>query len=181
MGGHDRGSGPAAGCIWGGEPFYGARMVPGWYQTGTSVPRGRNLPFSLLRLLMQCDRKPPQGNPLAVSRSSYALQRHIACREQGCPAAGIHCSQFQFAVFDLDDLPAKRFTRAGGLTHPVALQLLQARFTRRRCGPEQIGRRDATGRGDLPALGQGLVLHCGGGALGRLLSFLFAEEYEGAH
>ena len=26
---------------------------PGWYQTATSVPRVRNLPFSLLRMLIQ--------------------------------------------------------------------------------------------------------------------------------
>src|ERR1035441_7479194 len=33
---------------------------PWWYHTATSVPRVRNLPFSLLRMLMQLSRKPPR-------------------------------------------------------------------------------------------------------------------------
>ena len=42
-----------------GEPFYGTRVGPGWYQTGTRVARGCKLPFSVLRLLMQVSRNPP--------------------------------------------------------------------------------------------------------------------------
>ena len=51
----------AAGSVWeGGKPFYGTIVGPWWYHTATSVPRVRNLPFSLLRMLMQASRKPPQ-------------------------------------------------------------------------------------------------------------------------
>jgi hypothetical protein len=38
-----------SGCA---EPFYGTMVGPWWYHTATSVPRLRNLPFSLLRMLM---------------------------------------------------------------------------------------------------------------------------------
>jgi hypothetical protein len=45
------------------RPFYGTRAGPGWHQTGASVPRVRNLPFSLLRMLIRVNRKPPrEGN-----------------------------------------------------------------------------------------------------------------------
>ena len=51
--GQTRVSGQAAGSISGcAESFYGTRVGPGWYQTATSVPRVRNLPFSLLRMLI---------------------------------------------------------------------------------------------------------------------------------
>ena len=43
------------------EPFYGTMAGPWWYHTATSVPRVRNLPFSLLRVLIQVRRQPPQG------------------------------------------------------------------------------------------------------------------------
>ena len=52
--GQTKGLGPSAGYIWeGAEPFYGTMAGPWWYQTATSVPRVRNLPFSLLRILIQ--------------------------------------------------------------------------------------------------------------------------------
>jgi hypothetical protein len=51
-----RGSGPSAGHISGcAEPLYGTMLGPGCYQTATRVPRVRNLPFSLLRMLIQLD------------------------------------------------------------------------------------------------------------------------------
>src|ERR1035441_388773 len=54
--------GPSEGSFWGAnEPFYGTRVGPGWYQTTTSVPRMRNLLFSLLRMLIQGSRRPPIG------------------------------------------------------------------------------------------------------------------------
>ena len=50
--------GSAAGYVWqGSEPFYGTRVGPGWYQSGTRVARGCKLPFSVLRMLMQPSRK----------------------------------------------------------------------------------------------------------------------------
>jgi hypothetical protein len=46
-------SGPSAVQVWGAnEPFYGTMSGPWWYHTATSVPRARNLPFSLLRMLI---------------------------------------------------------------------------------------------------------------------------------
>ena len=40
-GGQTTGPGQAAGYVWeGGEPFYGTRVGPGWYQTGTRVGKG---------------------------------------------------------------------------------------------------------------------------------------------
>ena len=57
--GQARALGQAAGYVWeGGKPFYGTRVGPGWYQTGTRVGRGRKLPFSVLRMLMQVTRQP---------------------------------------------------------------------------------------------------------------------------
>jgi hypothetical protein len=34
--------------------FYGTISGPWWYHAATSVPRARNLPFSLLRMLILC-------------------------------------------------------------------------------------------------------------------------------
>jgi hypothetical protein len=35
------GTGQAAGCVWEcGEPFYGTRVGPGWYQSGAGVAGG---------------------------------------------------------------------------------------------------------------------------------------------
>jgi hypothetical protein len=68
-GGQTRGLEPRAGSISGcAEPFYGTMTGPWWYHTATSVPRVRNLPFSLLRMLMQASRKPPQCDIRATSR-----------------------------------------------------------------------------------------------------------------
>jgi hypothetical protein len=53
-----RGRGQSAGCVWeGGEPFYGTRVGPGWYQSGAGVARRCQLPFSVLRMLMQATQK----------------------------------------------------------------------------------------------------------------------------
>ena len=62
IGSQIRGPEQAAGYISEcGEPFYGTMVGPWWYHTATSVPRVRNPPFSLLRMLMQPSRKPPRG------------------------------------------------------------------------------------------------------------------------
>ena len=59
--GQTEGAGLAAGSVWeGGKPFYGTMVGPWWYHTATIVPRVRNLPFSVLRMLMRATRKPPQ-------------------------------------------------------------------------------------------------------------------------
>ena len=64
-----RGPGQAAGYVSEcGEPFYGTRVGPGWYQSGTSVPRGCKPPFSVLRMLMQPSRKPPSCDPQATCK-----------------------------------------------------------------------------------------------------------------
>ncbi len=56
--GETKGRRPAAAYVWeGDEPFYGTRVCPGWYQTGAGVARGRKLPFSVLRMLMQATHK----------------------------------------------------------------------------------------------------------------------------
>jgi len=61
--GQTRGLGQAAGHVWAsGEPFYGTRVGPGWYQSGAGVARGCKVPFSVLRMLMQVSRKPPQSH-----------------------------------------------------------------------------------------------------------------------
>jgi len=53
------GAGQAAGSVWeGGERFYGTRVGPGWYQGTARVARGCQVPFSVLRMLMQTSRKP---------------------------------------------------------------------------------------------------------------------------
>ena len=60
--GQARGPGRPAGYVSGcGEPFYGTRVGPGRYQSGTRVGRGCKVPFSVLRMLMQASRKPPRG------------------------------------------------------------------------------------------------------------------------
>jgi hypothetical protein len=42
-----------AGYVWeSGEPFYGTRVGPGWYQSSAGVARGCKAPFSVLRMLM---------------------------------------------------------------------------------------------------------------------------------
>jgi hypothetical protein len=57
--GPPRVTGQAAGYVWeGGEPFYGTRLGPGWYQSSNRVARGCKVPFSVLRMLMQLSRKP---------------------------------------------------------------------------------------------------------------------------
>jgi len=57
--GQTKGRGQAAGCICGGgKLFYGTMVGPWWYHTATSVPRLRNLPFSVLRTLLQVSRQP---------------------------------------------------------------------------------------------------------------------------
>src|ERR1019366_6652132 len=62
-GGQTRGPGQAAGYVWEcGEPSYGARVGPGWYRSGTGVARGCQVPFPVLRMLMQSGRKPPQSH-----------------------------------------------------------------------------------------------------------------------
>ena len=56
--GQTGGLGPSVGSISGcAEPFYGTMVGPWWYHTATSVPRVRNPPFSLLRMLMQVTRR----------------------------------------------------------------------------------------------------------------------------
>src|ERR1035437_4947977 len=46
--------GQSAGYVWkGGEQFYGTRIGPEWYQSGTRVAGGCRVPFSALRTLMQ--------------------------------------------------------------------------------------------------------------------------------
>ena len=66
--GQARGLGQAAGYVWEcGESFYGTMAGPWWYHTATSVPRLRNLPFSLLRMLMQATLMGPSSHPQATS------------------------------------------------------------------------------------------------------------------
>jgi len=61
--GQTRGPGWAAGDVWEScEPFYGTRAGPGWYQSGTGVARGCKLPFPVLRMLIQANRKLPQSH-----------------------------------------------------------------------------------------------------------------------
>ena len=58
----------------GDKSFYGTRVGPGWYQTGTRVARGRELPFSVLRILMQAGREPPP---------TEGRRRNAECRKAG--------------------------------------------------------------------------------------------------
>src|ERR1019366_7589287 len=68
-GGQTGGLGPSAGPISvAGQPFYGTMVGPWWYHTATSVPRVCNLPFSLLRMLMQASPKPHQCDIKATSK-----------------------------------------------------------------------------------------------------------------
>ena len=61
-----------------GEPFYGTRVGPGWYQSGAGVANGCKLPFSVLRMLMQPSRQPPPCDPLAIS-TTLALTTGVEC------------------------------------------------------------------------------------------------------
>ena len=71
-GGRDREFGAASGLCWeGGEPFYGTRAGPGWYQGTARVARGCQVPFSVLRLLIQAAPNCNQSHPKAT------LMRHI--------------------------------------------------------------------------------------------------------
>ena len=71
-GGRDRGSGAVGGYVGqGAEPFYGTRVGPGWYQTATSVPRVRNLPFAVLRMLMQVSCGSPPCRPSCDPQVRY--------------------------------------------------------------------------------------------------------------
>jgi hypothetical protein len=64
-----RGLGQAAGYVWArGKPFYGTRVGPGWYQSGAGVVRGCEVPFLILRMLMQANRKPPQSHLQATCK-----------------------------------------------------------------------------------------------------------------
>ena len=87
-GGSSQESGASAGHNWGAnEPFYGTMAGPWWYHTATSVPRVRNLPFSLLRMLMQLSRRadipvrckdrtlPGFETPLPLSREGRLTNR----------------------------------------------------------------------------------------------------------
>ena len=76
--GQTRGPGQATGYVWeSGEPFYGTRVGPGWYQGGAGLARGCKVPFSVLRMLMQASRKlrpmstlvRPAGQVQALSRT----------------------------------------------------------------------------------------------------------------
>jgi len=63
---------PSEDYTWGDcEPFYGTRVGPGWYQTGTSVPRVRYLPFSVLRMLI----RPSPQSPRREGRRQSTLRR----------------------------------------------------------------------------------------------------------
>jgi len=86
--GQTKGLGRPEGSISGsGEPFYGTMAGPWWYHTATSVPRVRNLPFSLLRMLMQLSRRaeipvhckdrtlPGFETPLPLSREGRLTNR----------------------------------------------------------------------------------------------------------
>ena len=73
--GQTRGRGQAVGYVWEGDkPFYGTRVGPGWYQSGTRVPRGCRMPLSVLRMLMQVSRKPPP---------TEGRRRNAECRKGG--------------------------------------------------------------------------------------------------
>jgi hypothetical protein len=81
-----RGPGQAAGYVSEcGEPFYGTRVGPGWYESGTSVPRGCKLPFSVLRMLMQPSRKPlrMEGRRQSTLRSAATADENAECRAPG--------------------------------------------------------------------------------------------------
>ena len=54
--GQTKGLKQPAGYVWeSGEPFYGTRVGPGWYQSGAGVAKGYKLPFSVLRMLMNSE------------------------------------------------------------------------------------------------------------------------------
>jgi hypothetical protein len=56
------------------KTFYGTRVGPGWYQGTARVARGCQVPFSVLRMLMQTNRKPPR---------SEGRRRNAECRIAG--------------------------------------------------------------------------------------------------
>jgi hypothetical protein len=63
-GGANPGSGRSADYVAGcGEPFYGTRVGPGWYQSSARVARGCKAPFSVL--------------PMLILRRPKATQSHI--------------------------------------------------------------------------------------------------------
>src|ERR1035437_1514800 len=91
------GLGPSAGYVSGcGEPFYGTRVDPGWYQTGTSVPRVRNPPFSLLRGLIQLRLAGWDDGPFG--KSYYKLgQAFEPAGWRGLPAPREHPNDWKVA------------------------------------------------------------------------------------
>src|ERR1039457_1863838 len=68
----------AAYILAGGETFYGTRVCPGWDQSGAEVVGGCNLPFSVLRMLMQPSRQPLLCDPLVIS-TTLTLTTGVEC------------------------------------------------------------------------------------------------------
>ena len=68
---------------------------PWWYHTATSVPPGRNSPFSALRLLIQLTRKPPSCRPCSLfhqllAEALDALQALLDVRHIGVRTNAFH-------------------------------------------------------------------------------------------
>ena len=85
--------GAGGGLFWEcGDWFYGTMAGPWWYHTATSVPRVRNLPFSVLRLLIHLTRKPPSCRPCKDRTASlrrpgllFCILRSIFCIHGATP------------------------------------------------------------------------------------------------
>ena len=102
--GQTRGLRQAAGYVWeGGEPFYGTRVCPGWYQTGAGVARGCKAPFSALRMLMQSSRKPPESHLQAMCLGGGCDPQATPMRPASHPHASLMrpLSQFLRSMFGL--------------------------------------------------------------------------------
>jgi hypothetical protein len=70
--------GGTADSIWeGGEPFYGTRTCPVWYQSGAGVASGSNVPFSVLRMLMQASGKPTPKPRKGVTISCFGFHPRL--------------------------------------------------------------------------------------------------------
>jgi hypothetical protein len=119
-GGRDREFGAAGGLYWeGGELFYGTRVGPGWYQGTARVARGCQVPFSVLRRLIEATPKRPWNHPRAPTRLPQSANKatpgaNAECRvKKGKPKAEPVKGSVQefFVILDGDD-------NGNGLTFP---------------------------------------------------------------
>jgi hypothetical protein len=135
------GLGPSAAYVSGcGEPFYGTRVDPGWYQTGTSVPRVRNPPFSLLRGLIQLRLAGWDDGPFG--KSYYKVgQAFEPAGWRGLPAPREHPNDWKVAGT----------CRQESLPCSAGCHSESSRYRFRRAGEEPpAGRLDGTVRGIEP-------------------------------